>query len=355
MHDMLEGVCMWELKLVIKHLVTSGTFTLAKLNERITSFDYGFQDASNKPNCINDADIQKPFNAAGQNASQSWCLMRHFCLMMGDLVEVDNEYWEVIVLLLQCMDMIFSPGITREDTYFLKHLIRDHHELYLQVFEEHLRPKHHFMVHYPNAIRFVGPLRQFWTFRFEAKHNFLKQLAHLNCNFKNIAKSLAKRHQFQLCQNMITERQLGSSSLEVGPGSSVLLVSLDNAEVISQALGGYPLYDDLFLAKWIRLFGITYRKGMIVAIGKTDVDLEPLFGKIIQVVILEESRVKLVVQRWENEGFSRHLHAYVVTPGDPTEVIAMGIDDLVDFNPLHATKAYMQDDMWYICPRYKIA
>ena len=40
MHDLLEGVCAWELKLVIRELIRTGKFTLAILNDRLTSYDY---------------------------------------------------------------------------------------------------------------------------------------------------------------------------------------------------------------------------------------------------------------------------------------------------------------------------
>ena len=354
MHDLLEGVCSWELKLVIKELATSrGKFTLALLNQRITSYDYGFADQRNKPNCITENDLKNPYRATGQTAAQMWCLMRHFCLMMGDMVEEDNIYWQLIGMLLRCMDIIFSPAVTKEESYYLKHLIQDHHEMFVEIFDTHLRPKHHFMVHYPRALRELGPLRQYWSMRFEAKHNPFKQIAHVICNFKNIPKSLAQRHQMKVCELMLSHTGPFSSALEVGPGTSELLLTLEDADAIATELGGYSLYDDIFVAKWIRYYGTTYRKGMIVVIAKSD-ELEPLFGRIIHVLVIEGTSVKLIVQPWSTDYFSQHFHAYGVQP-ILNKIIAIGIDDLVDFHPLHVTKAYLPGEDWFISPRYNIA
>lgn len=53
MHDQLEGVLPFEIKLLLKKFVREQDFfTLDTLNERITKFDYGLPDLSNKPSPI---------------------------------------------------------------------------------------------------------------------------------------------------------------------------------------------------------------------------------------------------------------------------------------------------------------
>lgn len=93
--------------------------------------------------------------------------------MIGDLIPEDNKHWELLLLLLECMEFIISPSLTPEATVYLAAIIDEHHSLFLELYPNlHLRPKHHFMVHYPNAILKLGPLVQFWSMRFEAKHGF---------------------------------------------------------------------------------------------------------------------------------------------------------------------------------------
>ena len=62
-----------------------------------------------------------------------------------------------------------------------------------------------------------GPLIHHWTARFESKHRYLKQLATRLGNFKNLAFTLATRHQSYQCY-LMRENALGSESLEMGPG-----------------------------------------------------------------------------------------------------------------------------------------
>ena len=64
----------------------------------------------------------------------------------------------------------------------------------LNVFpDEHLKPKSHFLMHYPKMIEIFGPLIK--TLRFEAKNGYFKACVHLTKNRKNICQTLAKRHQ----------------------------------------------------------------------------------------------------------------------------------------------------------------
>ena len=53
MHDQLEGVLPLEVKLLFKKYIKEEEyFTLATLNERTATFDYGPPDISNKPSAI---------------------------------------------------------------------------------------------------------------------------------------------------------------------------------------------------------------------------------------------------------------------------------------------------------------
>ncbi len=187
MHDILEGVGGYETKLVLNSLIEQKLLTLDQLNNRLTSFDYGFSDSHNKPSVIKPQDLKNPDGAMRQTAAQMWCLLRLLPLMVGDLIPEGEKHWELILSLLSCMELIFSPALTEEAVIFLQHLIEEHHSLFLELYpDRHLKPKHHFMLHYPGAIRKLGPLVRFWAMRFEAKHGFFKMLSHITCNFRNI-------------------------------------------------------------------------------------------------------------------------------------------------------------------------
>lgn len=65
--------------------------------------------------------------------------------------------------------------------------------------------------------RSCGPMARYWCMRYEAKHHYFKDLAQkLKC-FKNICKSLAYRHQYMLCYQMVTTKSL-VKEMKIGRG-----------------------------------------------------------------------------------------------------------------------------------------
>src|SRR5277367_6564447 len=132
------------------------------------------------------------------------------------------------------MCVVFACAITEGATYYLQSLISDHMQMFVELFPNNrLRPKHHFLIHYPRCIRLVGPLIRFWCMRFEAKHNFFRRLSHIVCNFRNISKTMAMRHQMMQCYNIYSRKSIDSHALEVGPGSIVLLQDVADGETIA--------------------------------------------------------------------------------------------------------------------------
>lgn len=59
MHNVLEDVVPFEVKLVLNSLIEPKHLTLDKPNYRITIFDNGFCDKSNKPSVISKTDLKK--------------------------------------------------------------------------------------------------------------------------------------------------------------------------------------------------------------------------------------------------------------------------------------------------------
>ena len=62
----------------------------------------------------------------------------------------------------------------------------------------------------------VGPLVNSWCMRFEAKNSYFKQIAQVGSNFKNIAYSVAKRHQRLIC-GYLQGKFFSYDDLDCGP------------------------------------------------------------------------------------------------------------------------------------------
>ena len=263
MHDILEGIGPYEVKLILNSLIENNHLTLDKLNYRITSFDYGFADKCNKPSVISKHDLRNIDGAMRQSATQSWCLLRLLPLMVGDLVPHGCKEWHLLLLLLSCMELLFLPTLTQPAVQYLGKIIEEHHTLFLELFpHRHLRPKHHFMIHYPSAIQKLGPLVQYWAMRFEAKHGFFKRISHVTCNFKNICKTMAFRHQMMQCYTILSGSIL-KNNFEVGPGHSTFLSYIDGIQNVQCTLG-LPLFTEVFVPTWVIFNGSEYRPGMTV-------------------------------------------------------------------------------------------
>lgn len=184
MHDILEGVVPYEVKIVIQKLISLGCFTLDIFNQRLLSPDFGKLESRNRPSPIK---IDGKSNRIGQKASQAWCLIRFLPVIFGDLILTQEQisYWELLIQLLECMSYLFCRKFSESTLECLKYSIIKHHKLFIKLFPDNrLIPKHHLMCHFPHVIRKCGPLISLWTMRFEGKHNYFAQLASRTKNFK---------------------------------------------------------------------------------------------------------------------------------------------------------------------------
>ena len=101
-----------------------------------------------------------------KKTAQSWCLGRFFCLLLGDAVETDNQYFHLIHLLLEICAIIFAPKLTIHLVTYLTEMISVHHKLFTEIFSGHIViPKQHFLVHYPTKILQLGPSPSCWCMR----------------------------------------------------------------------------------------------------------------------------------------------------------------------------------------------
>ncbi|XP_056315761.1 uncharacterized protein LOC130230656 isoform X1 [Danio aesculapii] len=169
MHDILEGVAQYEVKLLFEYM-SCNLIPGDSIPQRLYAFSYGFLDQNNRPTKVN---LQHPGNSIGLNASQTLCLIRNIPLIFGDVVPEGDKHWHLMLLLLQIVNIVFSYCISEGMIILLKHLIAEHHRLFKDLYpSRNLIPKHHLMINYPPCIGQNGPLIHVWTMRYEAKHRF---------------------------------------------------------------------------------------------------------------------------------------------------------------------------------------
>ncbi|XP_041476844.1 uncharacterized protein LOC121424995 [Lytechinus variegatus] len=350
MHDILEGVAQYEMKLVLQYFIFEcrpPVLSLGELNKHLESHDYGVTETKNKPSPVK---LDSQGNALGQKAMQAWTLIRHLPFIIGSKVGANDAKWELLLKLLDCMDIIFSPQLTPGLIAELSILIAEHHAYFKEVFpERRLLPKHHFMVHYPRCLRMIGPLVHVWGMRYEAKHEYFGRVADCVRNYKNICISLAKRHQSMHAYNLIAKAPL--EAREIGPGREVEVITLteDCIHLVMEKLQVNDFSTRLYEAKWIKLCGTLYQPSLYVC---HDIDELPVFGNIIHILVYE-SQVYFVLHVCETSYYNKHYHAYVTTSKSPDSYVVVTKSELVDYQPLDIiTDVSEHSQNRYISPRH---
>ncbi|XP_065668051.1 uncharacterized protein LOC136088289 [Hydra vulgaris] len=163
MHDILEGCLQYELKIVLlRLLLIDCLLTIDEFNGRLQTFNFGI-DKKNRPLPITREKLVSKDKRLGINATQNWCLGRFFCLLLGDVVETDNQYFHLIHLLMEICGIIFAPKLTVHLITYLTEMISVHHNLFTEIFSGHtVIPKQHFLIHYPTKMLQLGPSPSYW-------------------------------------------------------------------------------------------------------------------------------------------------------------------------------------------------
>lgn len=191
MHDMLEGCSKYIMKFILLYYTKElKLLTLQVLNDRIYGFDFGPEN--NKPCSLTLDNINQ--GSIRQSASEMLTLIRYFGLLVGDFIPPEELVWELYIVMRRVIDILISTSLTIDSCSMLHTLVAEMNELYLKYSNSHLKPKFHFLTHYHSMIRKFGPVINFWSMRYEAKHRISKISARSSFNRRNICMTLAIRH-----------------------------------------------------------------------------------------------------------------------------------------------------------------
>jgi hypothetical protein len=109
MHDLLEGVVPFELKLILSSFIYDKKyFTLEDLNARPASYDYGYGDRKNKPTLLSEGELRDPKKTINQKASQTKCLVSIFPFLIGNNIPKNDDMWKLYLLLRNIIDLVFA-------------------------------------------------------------------------------------------------------------------------------------------------------------------------------------------------------------------------------------------------------
>jgi hypothetical protein len=123
---------------------------------------------------------------------------------------------------LDIHEIIFAPVLAPAHSYILEELIEQFYDDFKILFPD-VNPinKFHHLIHYPEIIRLHGPPVRYWCMRYEAFHNIIKRKAQMNCNFKNIPKSIAIHLQCVFAANLQVDDHFSKERIVLGPSKVI--------------------------------------------------------------------------------------------------------------------------------------
>lgn len=320
MHDLYEGVCRYDFGKILKDLIFEKKyFTINILNNRIKYFNHADVDIGNKvpPIPLNHVENELII----MSSAEMHALVTYFPLMIGDLVDTMDETWHFFKLLFNIVHIVSKNRINKSELIYLQCLVNEHHQLYISLFRGHLTPKFHFLTHYSRVINNVGPLSKLSSIRYEAFHKISKSNCNVVSSRVNLPYTLALKHQLKLSYRLLINRgfvdNVEISTYNISP-LSMLEIQLYERIIAN--------IEDYFFVKWIKVNGITYKKGLVFQIRR-DFFGEPLFALIENIIHNEKQQTYLIYKKIVCYGIDKHYEAYQVEHILP-QILAIDLNDV---------------------------
>lgn len=171
-----------------------------------------------------------------------------------------------------------------------------------------------------------GPIVNFWSMRYEAKHRLLKISANTSSNRRNICKTLAIKHQLQL-NYLFLSGTLGKN-IKLGPPQSV--VNIDSIIKEIQICTRTELINSVIKYPWVNIKGTQYQPKMDLTLNICEIEL-PTFCLINEIFVYNNNQVIFNCIQLNTIVFNDHFFAYEVEV-ENTKNIFVSYDSL--FNPI---------------------
>lgn len=305
MHDLLEGICRYDIGKILNNLINKNRlFTLQVFHERIRFFNKTSFGENVIPPITLDS-IQKELIIL--SASEMKNLVVNLSLFIGDLVPINNQVWELYLLLRQIVCIVFLHSLHMETIDLLEELICEYLSLYMKLFPNSLKFKHHNLLHYPRIMRKYGPLKFMTCLRFEGKHKEIKENSKICKSRLNPSFTIAVRHQLQLCYRFFCNEGFAN---RVSFGRVISKLHLIDSYIYFKNLlpsDGFKDYDSV---NWVLINGTKYAINSVVCINVNDIN--PVFGKIKHIIISPTQNLFFVYTKMITLCYCRHLSAFEV-------------------------------------------
>lgn len=196
-HDWMLGIFKKDLYRLLNELIESHEVQLADINFVIQHFDYGRNDKSNKISDIETKHLRNRSEDLPFYAREIWNTVNYLPFFLRPFLQTEDRVFQFALLMVDILDELLKPSINQQSADNFNDLIERHHTEFMELFEDHLRPKYHFATHYGRIGMMCGPMKYLWTFHFERFHQHIKSYLAVNKSRVNTPHSIGSKITYQ--------------------------------------------------------------------------------------------------------------------------------------------------------------
>jgi hypothetical protein len=336
-HDLFEGIVAFDIPLYIKFMIKKlKWFDYIKINRRLDHFTYLASDRNNKCVFVR-LNAKKLHGSASQNRN----FLRLLPLFLHGLVKnLNHPVYQQILLLKKLCEIVCSPRISAFQLFNLKDMINDYLYERINLFpKKKLRPKHHYLLHYPLLIKKFGPLIRLHTLRCESKNKVIKTIANKCNNTINITKTISLKHQLLFAYNSSNP----NFNLRIRFQAESYNVIPQNVLSQLNSMGAC----DVIPVQALEINGISYKNELYLPIYYESQDI--IFGKITRMYFDKNDCSFFHVISYKCDFDPLYCLYKINSTGISSSI--MKFTDFIDYYPL---PAYQLGDFKYLCLKHSI-
>ena len=187
MHTEFEGELKKEICDILIHCIDMKYFNIDQFNEELALQRGEIGLKSLVPPCITDKYLHgtdKCIMNALQLYGFAQLLPSILILLVHETTFFQSVKYQSLLAHLKYVNTAMKWEFSESDIELLDKQIDNHFDLYIKAYPDQFRPKTHYIFHYTENIRLLGPLVGISTTRYESKHQLPKKFM-VNSNHKN--------------------------------------------------------------------------------------------------------------------------------------------------------------------------
>lgn len=272
-------------------------------------------------------------------------LVRNLNVMIGLLIPEGEEHWQLLLMLQEILEIVLSKKVTVETPQLLTIKIYDYLSLLSEKFPNSLKPKHHFLVHYPSVMRQVGPLWHINCMKFESKHREAKQISHSSICRVNVCRTIALKHQLILNYRFLSKDST-YPSYSCGRIKSCPVHTLPEAKNFMQLLP-QNFTNNVSVVNSINYMGNKLKRDSVIV---TSSELGPAFHFVYLIILVSDSDFLFITKCMDDCYLNEHLSTYKIYDTSCFHWVVLNKNDLDHSVVTHANK--LSDGKYYICKKW---